>query len=74
MIDDNGLPKRLFGWKAIGNAVERSEWWAKKWGASDHPRRIPVTWIAGQPSVRVDQFLAWMESWEGETPSTVGEE
>lgn len=72
MVDDNGLPKRLWGWKAIGAAVEKTDQWAMRWAALDRPRRIPVVWIAGTPSIRVDQFLDWMESWNGEEPRLTG--
>jgi hypothetical protein len=48
--------KWLWGWKEIGDALGRSERWARRKG-----KRIPVSWEGGRPCITLGDLYAWLK-------------
>jgi hypothetical protein len=46
----------LWGWKEIGDALGRSERWAKR-----RRKLIPVSWDRGRPCITVGDLYAWLK-------------
>jgi len=46
----------LWGWKEIGDALGRSERWARR-----KSKRIPVSWEGGRPCITLGDLYAWLK-------------